>query len=212
MPILAAKDAPFGDVERLGLAIHQTELGYHSGILYIENGQARVLHLAFHHMLRDELASSPFRWTQISLDLDNKIVLAALVARIANKHPAIPYAFNSDGVCFDKATGDLLQCPAGRGLTCATFILAVFALFGHPILEGSTWEVRPEDVTWQQAILAMLEGRSDPEHCEAVNADRNAPRYRPDEVVGGATHDDWPVPFATALALAEQIRADLAGS
>lgn len=207
---LKSDGCAFGNVDVVGLAIHVTPLGYHSGILYLDGSEARILDLAFHFKLRDEPAEGPFRWTQISLDRINKTVLAALVARIAHKTPYIPYGFNSDAVSFDFETGDLLTPPVGRGLTCATFILAVFDAYGYSILDRDYWPIRAEDAEWHATILSMLEEHADEGHVNAVRADRNAPRFRPEEVVGAATSEIWPVPFATALELAEQIRADLA--
>lgn len=209
MAILEAADAPLGNVNEIGLAIRATEWGQHAGILYQHEGQARLLHLAFHHLLQDEVATPPYRWVQINLDPVNKIVLSALVSRIANKAPLIPYGFNSDGVCFDDQTGDLVACPAGRGLTCATFILAVFSLYAFDLVDMSTWESRAEDEIWKEQIVSLLEQHAPAEHVQAVREDRNAPRFRPDEVVGASTHELWPVEFQTAQALAEQIRREL---
>lgn len=210
MAILSAADAPFSDVDVMGLAIHATDIGFHSGILYLRNGEARILDLAFHHWLRDEVASPPFRWSELGLDQENKVIMAALVARIANVQPAIPYGFNSDGVGIDPDSGNLVPPPIGRGLTCATFILAVFRAFGHQILADEDWHARPEDTAWQDTILGMLAGHAAPEHVEAVREDRNAPRFRPEEVVGAGHQVQWPVSQAVAQALAIEVRADLA--
>lgn len=58
----------------------------------------------------------------------------------------------------------------------------------------------------------MLEGKASEEHIEAVRQDLGAKRFRPPEVVGAATTDSdfWPISFAEARDLADQVEADLA--
>jgi hypothetical protein len=50
----------------------------------------------------------------------------------------IPYDINSAGVCFDKNTQEFVQPPVGKGLTCATYIKAVFFHFGFSLLDEAT--------------------------------------------------------------------------
>ncbi|PKA44039.1 hypothetical protein CWR43_06960 [Rhizobium sullae] len=108
MARLEPAERPFSEVDDVGVVICQGAVGWHVGLLYkAADGEPRVLHLAFHHDLKDEVAEAPFRWAQIGLDSDNKAVLAELLSRIAFKNPKISYGFNADGVCFDPATGAL---------------------------------------------------------------------------------------------------------
>ncbi len=212
MPPLESDARPFSDVSHVGVAIQRTEHGLHSGLLYkLPNSEPRILHLAFHHMLRDEPAALPFRWSDMGLDEDNKLVLATLLSRIAATEPAISYGFDSDGACFDAETGDLLPLPVGKGLTCATFVLAALRTYRYQLLDTASWPDRPEDREWEEAILNLLAHYATPDHVEAVRADAGAKRLRPDEVVGAATlsDDDWPVAFQCARGLADQVLADL---
>lgn len=212
MAILAPEGSPFDNVERLGLVIQATDFGLHTGFLYLTDEGPRICHLAFHHQLVDQDATPEYRWADIDLDLDNKIILANLVALIAHEKPNIPYGFNLEGVAFDPSTGKLIDPPVGKGLTCATFILAVFRTFSIPLLAEETWVPRESDVEWQNSIISLLERRAAHEHIEAVQQSRAAPRFRPDEVVGCASSDERPVKMEDAEILAKQIREDLAAS
>jgi hypothetical protein len=95
-----------------------------------------------------------------------------------------------------EPTGEFFPPPLGKGLTCATFILAV--LRGHGLLpvDETTWLPRAEDVDWQTAIIEDLEASgAEQDHIEAVRNDIGAKRFRPAEVVGAVIEADshWPV-------------------
>lgn len=213
MSVLEPSDRPFADAGNIGVVIEPTPHGYHSGILYcLPDGQSRVVHLAFHHDLRDEEATLPFRWAHINLDEDNKILLAYLVSRIKGSGTLIPYGFDASGICFDPASGQLLPAPSGKGLTCATFILAALRTYGYELVDALSWPERPEDQGWQQEMIEYLKGISSCDHINALQGDVGASRFRPAEVVGAAVVDAdmWPVNFSKASELAEQVIADLA--
>lgn len=213
MPVLEADARPFGDVDHVGVAIRNTAPGYwHAGLLYqLPENEPRILHLEWHYQLADDQASPPYRWAQLGIDADNKAVLATLISRIAHQKPGIPYAFDFDGVCFDQETGDLVPPPAGRGLTCATLIIAVLATYGHHLIDVDTWPHRDDDDAFIQHIAdIMRQGGAAEEHVAAVE-NATTVRIRPPEVIGAANQDaeEWPVPFATADEIAQQVIADL---
>lgn len=213
MPVLEPADRPYGHVAHVGLAIQQTSLGYHSGFLYkLADSEPRVLHLAFHHLLKDEVITSDYRWAQLGLDDDNLAVLSELLARIAGKEPRIPYGFNSEGIAIDPVTGGVLPAPVGHGLTCATFMVATLKAYGHDLLEADAWPTRDDDAKWEAAILHALSRFASPEHVQAVRENPRSARLRPAEVVGSGTKssDDWPVAYTVARDLADQVQADLA--
>ncbi|WP_162888067.1 hypothetical protein [Sphingomonas mesophila] len=213
MAVLEAEDRPFAEVEHVGVVIRNTESGFwHAGLLYrVADQQPRILHLRFHYQLADDQASPPFRWAQLGLDSDNKIVLAELIARIAHRDPKIPYSFDSEGIIFDAETGDLATPAAGKGLTCATLIVAVLATYGHRLLDTVTWPIRGDDQQFFQQIAGIMQANgAAADHVLAVAGNALA-RLRPPEVVGAAIteSDTWPVSFAAAEELASQVIADL---
>ena len=221
MAVLEPSERPFSEVQDVGVVIHKTNTGQHTGFLYRrDDGSVRVLHLAFHHELRDDEVlewearvrawfGADLRWAELGLPEDSKIVFAAHLSQILLGNPQIPYGLDAGGTIF-TADGKFVRGPVGKGLTCATFIAAVLAGYGHPVVMGN-WPSRPEDKEWAEQIISMLEGRANQEHIDAIKADIGASRYRPGEVVGAAVRPlpDWPVSFSDAVALAEEILQEL---
>lgn len=214
MPVLEAHDRTYSEVEHVGVAILTTAPGYwHAGLLYrLPEEAPRLLHLEGHHVLTDELAAQPYRWAQLGIDADNKAVLATLISRIARLRPKIPYSFDCEGVLFNPTTGDLSPPPAGKGLTCATLIIAVLATYGYQLLDIESWPDRADDANLIGNMAThMLEQGADAIHVGAMRAS-NTVRVRPPEAVGSANLNDneWPVDFGTADHMAQQVIMDLA--
>lgn len=214
MPIVSAPAEIFPEGCLLGLGIKETQPDQrHCGIIYRpdENGP-RFLHLAFHFDLRDEALNGTYWWAASGLDADNQFVLAALAMVIASGRPNIPYGFDSEGVVFDRKTGELSDVFPGRGLTCATFVLAVFHTYGFEPLELRSWVARPEDEEWQTVILDYMEQHgASQEHMDAIRTNEPNKRYRPEEVVAATAQEsvDWSIAYADARALADQVLAEM---
>lgn len=221
MPLVQpSSSAPFSAVASLGVVVRSvppidrsTNFALHAGFLYkIDNAEPRISHLAWHYRLEDKPAEGPYLWANVGLDdVSCRVVAAWLADRRAN--PAqIPYGIDSAGVCFDSETQDFIPPPVGKGLTCATYIVAVLKHLGFPLLAEITWpRDRADDVSWQEAIVTSLskDGAS-ADHVAAVRADKGARRFRPAEVVGSATVTDlWPIAFEEASRLATEIVKDV---
>ncbi len=190
------------------VALADGAVGLHTGILYrpAGDGTPRVLHLAFHHQLRSEPPSDGWRWVVPDLDAYDLEYVAALCRLIAD-NPAnrdVPYAFRfiDSGIAED---GSVLVGTSDRGLTCATFVLAIFRAVGVELLALDAWSTRPADVAAQERLLEYLEGRDRAQH-EAVRSQVGCRRYRA-EVVAAATAAPRPVAFAIAEALGGAGRA-----
>jgi hypothetical protein len=211
MGSLEADGTPYEEVDYVGVAIRRFSADQlHCALIYkLDEGELRLVHLRFHHDLERTTPAPPFRWAQISLDTDNKQILAVLIDAIGHSATPIPYGLNPLGIVFDKDTGELLPPPIGKGLTCATFIIAVFQTYGYTLVQEASWPSRQEDETWQRHILDALEAHATPEHVEAARADVGAKRFRPEEVVGATIHHAWPVAFDNAHELAKQVLEDL---
>lgn len=212
MPVLCAPERKFDEVDGVAVAIRRIDANQlHCGLLYkSDDDETRLLHLAFHHRLLDEKPNEKYRWADVGLDPFNRQVFAALASLIAEGSPAVPYGFDASGVCFDPSTGKLIPPPLGKGLTCATFILAVFKTYGYELVDEGTWKPRADDLTWQETILSMLKEKATQDHVDAVASDVGAMRFRPAEVVGAATCEVHPVAFDDACSLADEIVSELA--
>lgn len=214
MPILSAPADDIDDGCVLGLGIKEIAPGQqHCGILYRPAEEmVRFLHLAFHFDLRDEVVNGTYWWCQSGLDNENQEILAALSILIAEGSPSIPYGFDKDGLVFDGHTGEMREAPPGKGLTCATFVVAVFRTYGFsPLLENS-WESKAEDAAWQAAILAAMEANgASAEHVTAIRESEANMRFRPEEVVGAAAQPmtEWSIDYVQAQELAAEVLADM---
>jgi hypothetical protein len=118
----------------------------------------------------------------------------------------VPYAFSPPNTCFDEATGRYLLGPTRMGLTCATFVLAIFDAARLPLVDYSSWPThRPGDAEWQQKVISMLRGRVSHAHISAMERDVGGARYRPEEIAGAATVSPLPSAFSIAEARANAI-------
>src|SRR6185503_13834023 len=77
---------------------------------------------------RNEAPDPDFLWVNPAAHPKRLVQVAALCRKIwrANQSGSIPYAFSPPNDCFDTNTGAFLFGPTRHGLTCASFVLAVF--------------------------------------------------------------------------------------
>lgn len=220
MAVVAATAHPAADVSHAGIGVMESAPGQlHVGILYaLDAGEARFCHLAFHLLLRDEPATTypQMYWADAGLDEVNRQYVAANVTTLRLNRYNIPYGFDSSGACFKQGTLEFLPAPPGKGLTCATFILAYFNHMGFKLIADETWPNRPEDAAWQQQMITRvqeycaLHGLDCADHIEQLQVDVGARRIRPEEsaaaVIAGALP---PLDYAAARALADEILRDM---
>lgn len=194
--------------------------GRHIGIWYRadDDGNPNTLHLAWHCML-ENVASPPAYftlWVKSSYPAPRLRQAAAYIRRVwtANGRSAIPYSFSSPNDSLDPETGAFLLGPTRLGLTCASFVLAVFHGARLPLINYATWVAdRPGDREWQEWIIEQLESRgADRQHIEHLRSEIGAVRFRPEEVAAGAALAPPPADFGTASVLGEQIVTRLSGT
>ena len=119
-----------------------------------------VLHLAWHQRLCHQPWSGSYHWVGLSkIDLELQETFsdwAKIVANGAQDSP-IPYSVAFSPYSNFDAAGHFIDRKDGTGLTCSTFILAMFADFGMPLLRTDTWPTsRPGDFTWLRKMLKHL--------------------------------------------------------
>jgi hypothetical protein len=203
--------ANFGSIESTSIAIRNVGGGQqHVGIVYRDRdaGLVRFLHLADHHDLRHGNADPRYLGVRVAINEDRLVQVAALCRMIWESNGShVPYGFSAPWEAFDPATGELLIGPSVNGLTCATFVLAVFHAAGLPLIRYRTWPVnRPGDVEWQQHVVQHLwySGAED-EHIQAVSVDVGCVRFRPEEVAAAATMRWRSVGFRATLPRAREV-------
>jgi hypothetical protein len=182
----------------VALALCRTEPGQlHVGVLYEDAAEShRLLDLAWHHRLRTnpwaDVKNCGYWWFATGLPIEVQVQIAEVCDVVAEKYrgrwPAcrIPYAVLYRNGYFDPNNGELVL-TGGVGLTCATFVLAIFASRGVRILDVDSWQARTEDRIWHEKILAGLrDDHAEPDHIAAVEKELGCVRFRPEEVVAGA--------------------------
>src|SRR5579884_2353244 len=189
----------YGDVRFVAVGIARTgRAQVHAALFYRGiDGALRALHFCWDHAWSDELAPDCYYWVTPAVRSSVARSLAALCRLVADQRPLdqVPFAFRYDNrVVFDPATGQLLG-PRGEGLTCASFVLAMFASINIRLVEVASWSSRRCDAWWQARILRLAHGT----HAERLRAQWGSIRFRPEEVVAAANQTSRPVRFATAV-------------
>ena len=203
----AAPTVPFVGIV-VGLVDRSVPL-LHSGIVYRDSGAApaRMLHLAFHAMVRDDAladATVQYHCSFLPIDEDRAVALAGFCRRVARRRARVPYGVVYQGgrVAED---GTVELSGQAVGLTCATYVLAVVESGlgeGGALLDLGTWRSRTDDGPWHDHIVKLLRERrvSNPdliseEHIFTVAKEKGCARFRPEEVAAAAALP-WPAPFA----------------
>ena len=107
--------------------------------------------------------------------------------------------------------------PANRpGFTCATYLCEVFRSHGLEVVDVDTWPAdAPHNDSWVESLLARFRSKEGREQTiQSIQDTRPLMRLEPAEFAGAASLglESWPVPKATANALASQIVDDFNSS
>ncbi len=161
---------------------------FHLGLLFIEDptDDAKFLHLAHHHSLRTEIIDRGF-WIRLGLTDRQIRQLAGMCAMISehNSDNAVSFSiyYDSKRQYFDDV-GNYLPSDLGEGLTCATFVMAIFETLGIPLLRTDIWAVETEDKFWHVEIIQrMRQGSPDRAHFDAMSSNVGCARYRSEDIV-----------------------------
>jgi hypothetical protein len=211
--LFTQQERPLSFLAHVGIAVRCVERAYqHIGILHrdVSAGDVMLLHLAWHHDLRNHRPGNDYLWIDIPLSHFHLRQIAAICRLIGEGNPdGLPYAFSPPNGCFDATTGRFLIGPTRYGLTCASFVLAVFETAGLPLVRYETWpNQRPDDRNWQEFVLSRLRDsnpRASDAHIAALQEEIGAVRYRPEEVASAATLTDIPASFQIVQPLSMQL-------
>ncbi len=195
----------------VGIAVHFS--GLHIGVLYrvSENAAVKLLHLAWHNKLRSDDLSPVYKcWIRPAIADDRSLAIAAYCRRIwkQNERNQLPYGFSHPNKFFDTS-GNIIKGPAKIGLTCASFVLAVFEGAGVLLADLEGWpSPTQEDMERQRALFDRLEGDDHVErgHVAAVRGELGNTRYHPLDVAGAATADPLPSSYEHAATVGREIQ------
>ena len=207
--VFTTQERSFDEIRHVGIAIAAINAEQrHIGLLHRdpESNDVMMLHLAFHHDLRNEPAKTKYLWIDPPILAERLIHVAAWCRLVwsANQDD-FPYSFSQPEECFDSENGKFLIGPTRLGLTCATFVLALFDVAGLKLVNYATWPTgRPGDREWQEFVVAQLPP-TEVAHIEDMRSEVGSARFRPEEVAGAATVSPLPVDFVTAVERGERI-------
>lgn len=182
----------------------------HVGIIFLDDdGHPHLLHLASHYSLQCDDQIDGHAWVFPAIAPELLPSVAAMCARVVKRNAAgIPYGFRYDATRF-TTDGQLTLGTAERGLTCATFVLAVLRSAGVELLARTEWPKRADDqVRFTRIHRSLTRLGADDAHLDAIEAEIDSVRFRPMEVAG-ASSEPPPCSFAKASAAATQMDAFL---
>lgn len=209
------KERAFDAVDFTGLAVRRTGNDqWHVALLYkVDRKPAALRHQCEHNGALDAAPDSFFDlWLDIAaLSSLNKRLIANKLSKA--RGDKIPYGIGySEGADYldGKTLKYLLPHAEGRGLTCATYVLAVFETLGFQPFDRSTWQPREQDSEWQSRTVGSLSNKhpSDDDHFKAERANVGGPRYRPEQLAGAAAARQWPISQERSDELATAITAE----
>ena len=192
----------------------RTEHGnLHAGLLHrAKDGSAQVLHLGWQDYLYYEWAW-PRLWAAPEVEPERLRSVGGLCRRIWKTYQEtkrFPYGIRFAGTHFD-VSGKLLLGEGASGLTCATFILAVFQSAGITLVMEDDWPVRPEA---DREFLENIQHFATQEHLKVLTREiaEGCKRIQPHEVLGACACVPLPAAFAAASQAGERVLQKLNAS
>jgi len=200
------------NITGVAVAIRRQPEGHtHTGVIFREKSQLSLVHLQWDLDLSFEVFDGTYSWVIPELLAEEINDIRALCRKIGEFRPAIHYGFRFDPeATLDKDTALLISDKAPYGLTCSSFVIAIFKSAEVPLVQADTWTEREDDARWYSKLLRAM-GRTgvDPEHIKKVENDVKVVRIRPEETAGACLEKAYPVDFNTtqrnATALMKEI-------
>ncbi|MES2137145.1 MAG: hypothetical protein V4502_08825 [Pseudomonadota bacterium] len=182
----------------------------HSGIFFDDGSKVALLHLARDLELRVDEPTDDYWWVVAGIDSSIKKTVAGMCSLMAQRMPAVPYAFDRAGIRFDDQ-GNIVPGPEGKGLTCSTLIVAIFDSVHFPLIFENQW---PKDNDWAERLAILTSvfrpARVSSEHAIAAFGELEVKRVKPAEVVGASAETRFPVTYSRARPVAKKIEKELA--
>jgi hypothetical protein len=162
---LQSPQQPYPDISSyIAIAITGDNNQRHIGLLFRtdRNHAPKLLHLAFHSRLKcDEPVkyANDYFWLHCpSFSDDEQLQLAVWFEKIFSVNGNnIPYGLEYGSSGHFQQNGKFIQTNENIGLTCATFVMALFEDFSFPIVNIESWESRDDDKKWQERIVVCMQ-------------------------------------------------------
>lgn len=197
-----------GPLPFVAVRVHISRAGqWHAALVYWseESRRFQQIELAFHNDLRRKVCRfEQGVWVRVvaasdgaSVAMQNLIAMCRVVAdRYANGREDIPYGTVYGGGVFSIVDGGYLRdVTRESGLTCATFVLALFESVDWVLVDRASWPADSERcVHWRDEVVSALVQRGYVDQAERVRRDVECVRFLPTEVAGACL---WPLPEVT---------------
>lgn len=192
----------------------------HAGVAYMDSGNLNLLHFAWHYRVKwCAFDHNLYCWVMPELNPEDGRSIAAHCRRLAAKAPRVPYALRYDRGSFFSHDDEFVPNGNCKGLTCATFVRALFNTYALDPIDDSTWKQRCDDSDWGRRIVQALtrtmlglpEGVEKDElaqHIEEVKNEVGCCRFRPEDVAA-ACHLPMPAKFQEIFPVAQYIKAQI---
>jgi hypothetical protein len=214
-PMVIEIDQDFQSMGSIAFGIQKTAEGTHIGLFFREShGELKFLHFAWHCTLRLEIPSDKYVGFKVSLPEERAEIMAEFCEMIWEQHHSgtIPYGLRKPTSAFNLEDGSIQLGDEACGLTCATFVLAIFDAMGFPLLAYEEWRSRPGDMEFQNHILALLsQHKASQTHIDKVRKEVGCVRFRPEDIVAASFFKwtSWPISFPSAHLLGEWVLTTL---
>lgn len=202
---------PNQPVPVLALFIMLTDGGTHTGILHRIGGNLFIQDMMWHEMFRSAPCRDTYHFVEPSLEDEEVNDVTAMCRLIHYRHNSgdpsdryrIPYAFRLGNTTRINNQNGEMMLGDGLGLTCSTFVLAVFESVRVPLVDFNGWQRRDDDDRRHAKLLDDMRNGvlkhnippAPPEHVAAVEAQLPCIRVRPEEVAGAGMIEELPGAF-----------------
>lgn len=173
----------------------------HCGIVYKYQNKFNAIHLAWHNVLKNDDDTTKFPnylYIKSAIPISRQNSIAAMCRLILKRknEKQIPYGLLYSGGKFTK-DGILNLDSKESGLTCATFVLAVYDTCQIKLIDFNNWQPRVSDKEWHNYIIDCLIQTKDifnisELHIENVTNEIGCARFRPEEVAISSALNDFP--------------------
>lgn len=207
---------PFEEVSYVAIAICRTRPNrYHAGILYKDQDNCHLLHVPGDMTIQRDPPETRYIWIAPSIHPARLPQIAAYCRLVwnENENNGIPYAFSDPRDSFDSITGKFLSSENKIGLTCASFVLAIFFSTGFQLVDFNSWQKRDDDEEAFTELANYIESKKDvykldDEFIKNMRNEIKNFRYRPEEVAGAGMafkSDTKSIGFEEAIKYGEYI-------
>jgi hypothetical protein len=179
-----AEALPQGGV---GVALTLNQInGTHVALVYRVQGVVMFCHLAAPFDLRNHPPSLRYIWEVAALSPRLREIVGSYLRLVAANNPnTIPYGFGYSGSYFNENGVFIKANEPGAGLTCSTFIMAIYQSLEIPLLVEDSWAKRPEDAVERQRIIEALQEAKPGLDLSTMTPFLEGVRFKPEEVAAG---------------------------